>query len=257
MKRLMLLLILLSIVIAAPVSAEEIRLTTIVPDQTIERAKKGAIGETYSNPDPLTGGISNNSIPMSGLLVEGNVGIGTGTTSLTEKLTVSGNTKISGYMLLPPMSQPASPQPGMIYYDSSTTPGIMKYWNGSAWVDMGGGGGGAFGTRVLHSFNYIRLASTDGIVVAYVRNTGGRKEIAGYIGSSSPPSEQVAKTTNPGSATGFSSSWACITFPVKKNDYWQVTCPPFTEFYGLDTSMVIWFPIGGVESGGGEPVPRS
>ncbi|OGW95299.1 MAG: hypothetical protein A3I73_02075 [Omnitrophica bacterium RIFCSPLOWO2_02_FULL_45_16] len=246
MKRLMLLLILLSIVIAAPVSAEEIRLTTIVPDQTIERAKKGAIGETYSNPATIPDG----SIPTSGLLVEGNVGIGT--TNPAAKLEVSG-----GSMRLAPTSQPASPQPGMIYYDSSTTPGIMKYWNGSAWVDMGGGGGGAFGTRVLHSFNYIRLASTDGIVVAYVRNTGGRKEIAGYIGSSSPPSEQVAKTTNPGSATGFSSSWACITFPVKKNDYWQVTCPPFTEFYGLDTSMVIWFPIGGVESGGGEPVPRS
>jgi hypothetical protein len=34
---------------------------------------------------------------------------------------------------------PGSPVAGQIYYDTSTTPGKLYYWNGSAWVDTSGG----------------------------------------------------------------------------------------------------------------------
>ncbi|OGW94722.1 MAG: hypothetical protein A3K16_01625 [Omnitrophica bacterium RIFCSPLOWO2_01_FULL_45_24] len=223
MKRLISLLILLSIVIAAPVSAEEIRLTTIVPDQTILRAKKGAIGETYSNPAT----IPDSSIPASALLVEGNVGIGTGTTSLTEKLTVSGNTKISGYMLLPPTSQPASPQPGMIYYDTSTN--VMRYYKGGAspqWVDLSGGGGGAFQAPVICVTGYDYLASSDGFVMAQ-----HRKGVVGWS-TDGPSPFGVGASINQNAVTGDSS---CISFPVKKGSYWRV------EKSGSADAYVLWW----------------
>jgi len=236
MKRLILLLILLSIVIATPVSAEEIRLTTIVPDQTILRTKKGAIGDTYSNPAPPPTGVPNDSIPTSGLLVEGNVGIGTGTTSLTEKLTVSGNTKISGYMFLPPTSQPAPPQPGMIYYDTSTN--VMRYYKGGAspqWVDLSGGSGGAFGQWYGGAVrNTVYRASTDGIVVASAANC---TVISGYTDyNASNPLMLVARANNPqGIGTKL-----CITFPVKKGDNWEVDIIPSSS----TGQSILWLPVG-------------
>lgn len=209
MKRLILLLILLSIAVTAPISAEEIRLTTIVPDQTVLRAKKGVIGNTYYT------AISDVSIPTNALLVEGNVGIGTSTPSPTTKL------EVNGVMRLAPTAQPASPQPGMIYYDSSTNPDIMKYYNGTTWVDMGGGGGGAFG--VWDSLNsqindgIDHQAATDCIIVAYVENCS---DLRGYtnlfpVG----PLDLVAAVSSPLNVQ----ETRCITFPVRKNDYYRVT----------------------------------
>jgi len=71
------LLVLAAVVIWASVAyvqaREEIKLTTIIPDQTTALFKKGAIGATY-----LTTFVPNpDSIPDSALFVEGNVGIGT------------------------------------------------------------------------------------------------------------------------------------------------------------------------------------
>ncbi len=58
--------------------AEEIKLTTIIPNQTTLRVKKGVVGENYSD---LTkpGAVTDTNIPTSSLLVEGNLGIGTTT----------------------------------------------------------------------------------------------------------------------------------------------------------------------------------
>jgi len=70
--------------------AEEVRLTTIVPNQTTLRVKKGVVGDTYMN-------AAEGSIPASSLAVEGAVGIGTGaTTQPAEKLDVNGNINIRG-----------------------------------------------------------------------------------------------------------------------------------------------------------------
>lgn len=71
---------------AFSLSAEEIRLSTIVPSQTILRAKKGAIGDTWSS----TATLPNNSIPASSFVVEGNVGIRT--TTPNAPLTVTAST---------------------------------------------------------------------------------------------------------------------------------------------------------------------
>lgn len=56
---------------ADPAFADQVTLKTIIPDQTILRAKKGVIGDTYSNPAIVSDG----AIPSSGLLVEGDVKI--------------------------------------------------------------------------------------------------------------------------------------------------------------------------------------
>lgn len=61
------------IFICGIVLAEEITLKTIVPGQTVLRAKKGVIGETWS--DPVT--VPNNFVPTGGLIVQGKTGIGT------------------------------------------------------------------------------------------------------------------------------------------------------------------------------------
>ncbi|MDP2929613.1 MAG: hypothetical protein Q8O01_06110 [Candidatus Omnitrophota bacterium] len=88
------LLVLAVVVIWASVAyvqaREEIKLTTIIPDQTTALFKKGVIGATYlttfaSNPD---------LIPDSALFVEGKVGIGT--TTPQAKLDVNGSIAVGG-----------------------------------------------------------------------------------------------------------------------------------------------------------------
>ena len=137
-KLIFLLILACQIAVITPVSAEEIRLTTIVPDQTVLRAKKGAIGETYSNPAT----ISNGSIPTSSLLVESN-------------------------MVLAPTSEPSPPQPGMIYFNASDA--TMYYYRSAAlgWAPLSGGGGGAFGLTTQTDEDILSKASTDCLVWAY------------------------------------------------------------------------------------------
>ena len=210
MKRLILLIVLLSIAVTTSISAEEIRLTTIVPDQTVMKAKRGAIGETYS-------AIADGSIPTSALLVEGNVGIGTKIPAA--KLEVSG-----GSMILAPTGQPASgtEKPGMIYYDSTAK--TMYYWNESDWIPMGGGGGGAFGlTTALDSGTFYK-ADTDCLVWAHV--SGGYPLIEGWAsdpaGSGSSTSFRMVAQARINVPTP-PPQYYFLMFPVRKNDYWRVT----------------------------------
>lgn len=201
MRRLILLLISLSIAVTTPVSAEEIKLTTIIPDQTILRTKKGALGNTYSNP----GTVSDGSIPTSSLLVEGNVGIGT--TSPATKL------EVNGVMRLAPTAQPAGTA-GMIYYG---TDNIMRYHNGTTWVDIGGGGGGGGAFVGWSSFdnmwwgNAIMNSTYDHFVVASAGNCTtlrGFSQIPNLIAESGDPSVGAFEVR-------------CVTFPVRKGDDWR------------------------------------
>ena len=134
MKSLLILLILLSIAVATPVSAEEIKLTTIIPDQTILRTKRGAIGDNYSNPATIPDG----SIPTSGLLVESKVGIGTGTTSLDTALDVNGAVSVRGMTSDPPLSPIGQ---GRIYFNSVSSK-FLASESGGLYGPLGGGGGG-------------------------------------------------------------------------------------------------------------------
>jgi len=59
-------------IISAAVSAEEIKLSTIMPAQDVLRVKNGVIGDNYKNASTYP----DSTIPNSGLSVEGNVGIG-------------------------------------------------------------------------------------------------------------------------------------------------------------------------------------
>ncbi|MDP3730772.1 MAG: hypothetical protein Q8R14_04540 [Candidatus Omnitrophota bacterium] len=90
MKRLIFLpIILMSIAVAAAVSADEVTLTTILPDpsQTVLQGKKGAVGATYSSSTTLPDA----SIPASSLLVEGNIGVGATSPLYTPKTDASHN----------------------------------------------------------------------------------------------------------------------------------------------------------------------
>ena len=91
--------------------AEEIKLTTIIPNQTTLRTKQGAIGNNVSDPATL----SDAQIPASGLVVQGNV-IGAGWQNY-KKLTWS------------------------CYWTAPA--GVYKIM---AWIVGGGGGGGTGGT---------------------------------------------------------------------------------------------------------------
>jgi len=133
MKRSVVLALLVLVAVAILISAsglafaEEIKLSTIVPDQTVLRSKKGAIGNGYSSPVTYP----DNSIQASSLIVEGNVGIG--------KPIPQAKLDVVGAALLAPMAQPASPQPGMIYYDQIAN--AMCYYKGGAnpgWITIGG-----------------------------------------------------------------------------------------------------------------------
>jgi len=71
----------------------------------------------------------------------------------------------------------------------------------------------------------VYQADTDGFVVASGDNDA---QVVGLTDSINPPTTEVAKDY--GTAGGDMGS---ITFPVKKNDYWEVT--------GIDT--VFWIPL--------------
>jgi len=78
MKKVIFLIAAILVLVTCLTFAEEVRLTTIIPNQTTLRVKKGVVGENYSD---LTkpGAVTDTNIPTSSLLVEGNLGIGTTT----------------------------------------------------------------------------------------------------------------------------------------------------------------------------------
>ena len=78
MRKILFLLAAILILFVGLSFAEEIRLSTIVPDQTVLRSKKGAIGNTYCMPASVpTSLLTDPPASDVDLLVEGNVGIGT------------------------------------------------------------------------------------------------------------------------------------------------------------------------------------
>ena len=158
-------------------------------------------------------------------MVEGDVGIGT--PNPVAKL------EVSREMRLAPMSQaPASPQPGMIYFDASDA--TMYYYRSAAlgWAPLSGGGGGAFGPLQNKSFATVYQASTDGFVMTVV---AGMIYCYGETENVSPPNYVVATAVGGGSTTG------SIMFPVRKNEYWRVR---YRSTLLPSQSMVWWMPVG-------------
>ena len=72
LNKLTLLSTLTLLIVATPLSAEEVKLTTIIPAQDVLRVKKGVIGDTWSN----SATVPDTSISTSGLAVEGSIHIG-------------------------------------------------------------------------------------------------------------------------------------------------------------------------------------
>lgn len=109
MKRLSIALaFLMLIAVTMQASAEEIRLSTIVPDQQVVRGKAAVIGTTYRD---KTG----EQVPDDDIIVEGNADI-------------NGTIKVGN----------ASAPEGTVRYDVDSH--AFKYYNGTAWVPLGGGG---------------------------------------------------------------------------------------------------------------------
>lgn len=66
----------------------------------------------------------------------------------------------------------------------------------------------------------VYQAASDLLVIASITGTtSGTQDIIGYTDSSNPPTTVRAKEVQ----TYASAEQACITFPVKRNDYWKVT----------------------------------
>src|SRR3989338_437694 len=100
----------------------------------------------------------------------GNVGIGTETPSASAKLEVSSATQ--GF--LPPRvantSAIAAPARGLVVYDLSDDQ--VKYWNGSQWKSMGGGGGlGPPDYETPGPWQLFGAPSNTGIVLSHNLNT--------------------------------------------------------------------------------------
>jgi len=85
-----------------------------------------------------------------------------------------------------------------------------------------------FGSWVDNTSSYgATLAATDGFVVAKATNT----ELQGYTDSASNPTTLRVHTDAGGDV--------CMTFPVRKGDYWKVVVVGGTTNIG-----VFWLPLG-------------
>ena len=120
-----------------------------------------ASGGTAMGTYPIT------SAPANGLIVSGNVGIGTATPAAT--LDVGG----TGAMKVPvgtTAQEPSTPAQGMMRYNSTT--GTIEYYNGTAWVSVGTASSAlacassAVGTVCSDGTIYAGL-SPDGLVPMY------------------------------------------------------------------------------------------
>ena len=71
---------------AVSVIGEEVTLTTIMPGQDTLRVKRGAVGVNYKDTNPYADSV----IGDNNLIIEGSVGIRTGTTTPSRALDIAG-----------------------------------------------------------------------------------------------------------------------------------------------------------------------
>ena len=213
-----LLLILIVAAISIPkvyaLPREEIKLTTIIPDQQVLRVKKGIISTTNYR----QANFPDSSIPANSLIVEGNVGIGT--VDPKAKLEVNGEVKIGNTGLTC-----SSSIVGAMRYDPASN--TIQYCDGNTWKGMGAR---SFGSYVSKSLDTDYQAETDGFVLAWGTPGGS---ISVKVDSSSPPTTYRARADSYNSSTGH--AYVCV--PVKKNDWYRI------EQVDLASVYIYWMPL--------------
>ncbi len=191
-------------------------------------------GRRYGNDIQGSTGISGGDI--DNLVLQsygGNVGIGT--TEPDAKL------EVSGEAILAPISQPVSPQPGMIYYDQTSH--VMRYYKGGSspgWVDMGGGGGFGGWVDLTSSFSWgsnYGPVTTDGFITLWADGYHGGAGAIGWTDNNSSPTTRVT-----GEGAGYVDYSHGFIMPVKKGDYWRISRTH--TGYGNVEIYVRWIPLG-------------
>ncbi|MCX5666759.1 MAG: hypothetical protein NTY34_00375 [Candidatus Omnitrophica bacterium] len=229
------LLVAAAIIVANAAVAEEIKLTTIIPTRDILRAKKGVVGEDWSSPAATP----NASIPASGLIVEGNVGIGTKTPEA--KLDVAGD---DAAIIVPRKSTtgdfaPAASVNGMIYYN--TYDKKFRIYEDGAWKDLGGGG--AFGSWTNKDSMGSSLAigavykvTSDGYISVKSGQLYDLQTLIVYSDSTNPPATERYYYW---SYLSGSDRNIIITanVPIRNGNYFKVTCSKAVGFF-------YWLPVG-------------
>lgn len=92
---------------------------------------------------------------------------------------------------------PGSPVTGQIYYDSTSTPGTLYYWNGSAWQSTaaGAGGGDVSSNTTTSVVNEIALFSdTGGKTVKRSTGTGLAKLTSGVLSTATADTDYATPT---------------------------------------------------------------
>lgn len=81
----------------------------------------------------------------------------------------------------------------------------------------------------------IYQAATDGIVCAFTNSTAATKTLTGYTDANTPPTTILNQAHDVPDV----SSQVAIMFPVRKNEYWQVTVAGAGA-----TATIFWIPLG-------------
>ncbi len=89
----------------------------------------------------------------------------------------------------------------------------------------------------------VYQAATDGFVIAYSTTLVASESLIGYTGSSSDPPAKIYEVVD----WGGERPRVSITMPVKKDDYWKVTCSD-------SVASLYWIPILSGTGAGGSPV---
>lgn len=95
-------------------------------------------------------------------------------------------------------SAPSSPVAGQIYYDTSTSPGRLYWWNGSAWIQAGGGTSGVSTLTVDNSSIEDTGTATDPSIRV---KAGGvtNAMLAGSIANGKLATDPLARANHTGS----------------------------------------------------------
>jgi len=173
------------------------------------------------------------------LSINGNGNVGIGTVNPGAKL------EVSGAGLFAPMDVPASPQPGMIYYDQTSH--VMRYYKGGSspdWVDIGGGGASLGDWESKSAHTTYGPSATDGFVVAYTNEVQdwGSGGLRGYTdGDFSRVNSgdlSVLRVKSEDTVASFVRGF--ITMPVKKGHYWKVTVTTSDAY----ADVIYWIALG-------------